>query len=494
MVQQRGLKPAPAAATGVAIILCLAFAATLRGQVSIPHADFETVQPVRDAAPGQWAASGATCFIDSSTAYAGRYAMKIVHAQPAGQGSFYQELPFTCHSLKKYVISAAIKTDSLQGTCGLGARVFDGAGNTISGYNAVSVTSNQGWTVMEGEFYADEKAARLRIFGNITGRGIAWFDNISVKEVPLTAAKPGKKAAAYIDEYFNYIKQYSVVKDSTRYLAQLKQNTQKLCAGHDKVDYCQNILKRYTTLKLNDGHSFFFTDEEWKQYREGSANTMQAGLVNYVSGHMTAEKMAYLNVPTFASLDKNILERYVDSAQAIIKSLDAQQPRGWIIDLGNNQGGNAFAMIVGLGPLLGNGICGYSQSANGSRRTRVYNNGSAGWAPDTTLAQQAPVYQLLHHNLPIALIYGSGTGSAGEVTAISFRGKARTRSFGQPTAGATTRVDNLEMSNGASFNLACGWDADRTGKVYKASVPPDVQTATPEEALVKATEWLLEQR
>ncbi len=74
--------------------------------------------------------------------------------------------------------------------------------------------------------------------------------------------------------------------------------------------------------------------------------------------------------------------------------------------------------------------------------------------------------------------------------AISFRGKEKTRSFGQETFGATTRVDNLELSNGATLNLASGWDVDRTGKVYKTKVPPDVSTKDHKEAVAAATDWI----
>lgn len=460
------------------------------GQIKIHNANFEEYSDSSNTKLLKWTGAGGTnIIVDSTEVFAGKYSLKMNRAEATGKSSFFQELPFTCNALKKYKITCAIKTTNLKGKAGLGARIFDKDGNSITGYNAFSISTDHTWQIMEGEFYADEKAVSIRIFGNMEGSGNACFDNIQVTEKPVAKSKPGAQVQKYIDEYFHYLHQYSIVRDSL-YLHTLKVNTEKLCAGHDQA-YCQNILKRYTTLKLNDGHSFFWTTDEWKQYNTGSSNTILSGLVNYATGHLTNDSVAYINVATFASLDSNITHKYVDSLQSIIKALDNQNPKGWIIDLSKNEGGNSFAMLPGLGPLLGNGICGYSQSADGSKRTRVYNNGYAGWFPDTTFLQKTPVYRLVHSNLPIAIIYSNRTGSSGEVTAISFRGKENTKSFGQETWGATTRVDNLEMSDGASLNLACGWDADRTGKVYKTRVPPDVQTPTYEEALQEAGKWIV---
>jgi hypothetical protein len=434
----------------------------------------------------------AYCSADSIVKYKGNYSMQLSRTAATGKSFFHHSQAFTCTSLKKYIISCAVKTENLKGSAGMGVRLFDKNGNSVTGYNAFTVTETKGWKIAEGEFYADETVVSMRIFGNVEGSGKAWFDEITIKEIPLSAKSPGKATVKYIAEYFEYVHKYSIVKD-TAYLALLETNTLRLCAGRNDAAYRQDILKRYTTLKLNDGHSFFFTTADWKSYRKGSQKTIMSGLVNYPTGRMTNEHVAYINVPTFASLDATIIQKYVDSLQTIISDLDRQNPKGWIIDLSGNMGGNSFAMLVGLGPLLGNGICGYSESADGTKRTRVYNNGCAGWYPDTTFIQRTPVYQLIHKDLPVAVIYGPNTGSAGEVTAISFRGKENTKSFGQETYGATTRVDNLELSDGASLNLACGWDADRTGFVYKTKVPPDIRTEDHDQALAEAIKWILAQ-
>ena len=102
-------------------------------------------------------------------------------------------------------------------------------------------------------------------------------------------------------------------------------------------------------------------------------------------------------------------------------------------------------------------------------------------------------YHIQNPDSPVAVIYGNNTGSSGEVVAISFRGRANTMSFGQQTAGNTTRIDNLPMSDGASFNLASGYDVDRNRVEYRGRVMPDMLIEDHDEAVKDAVRWIVEQ-
>lgn len=476
------------------LLLVLLLGNLATAQIDIPNGDFEGIDPLSTTGATAWKAGGAEAIstLEPHLTPAGKSAMKLSRTVASGKGEFNQEFPFTSKALTKYKITAAMKATHLKGRAGIGARIFDAKGNTISGNFALFITQDQDWKMMEGECYANEAAAKVRLFCLMEGAGEVWFDDIAITEIPLSDAPLKPSIARYLDEYFTYIRKYSVVRDVAS-IDQLEAQSRQLCAGHRDLAYVHNILKRYTTLNLQDGHSFFWTPAEWKDYNQGSAKVSLSGLVNYPTGKMLKEGIGYIQMKVFASLDPKILQTYIDSLQTILRTCDAAGPKGWILDISENGGGNAFAMLTALGPLLGEGVCGYSKSADGSKRTRIYKGGATYWDQNLVLKQDSPVLALSHADLPVAVVYGNQTGSAGEVVAISFIGKPNARSFGQHTSGATTRVDNLILHDGAALNLACGWDVDRNGKVYEAGVEPDTTTGTHEEALAAAKEWILKQ-
>ncbi len=57
--------------------------------------------------------------------------------------------------------------------------------------------------------------------------------------------------------------------------------------------------------------------------------------------------------------------------------------------------------------------------------------------------------------------------------AIAFRGRAKTRFFGEHTQGASTANEVFELSDGATMWLTIGVDADRTGTQYIDGFAPD---------------------
>jgi hypothetical protein len=488
--------------TGIAVILIfLLNAFSSFAQVTIPNADFEMIDESSGTKALNWAVEGELdhCGLDSKVVWKGKYSMHIFKNAPEkgypwnNTGRFYQEIPFTSNGLKKYKVSAAIKTkDVNEMFAGLSVRVMDKEGNNICHQNMnmknFKIKGTLDWKIYEAEFYVDESVDKLKIAGFLGGSGEAWFDDISIEKISISPEKPSENIIKYIEEYFALIRTHSIVKDST-HIDKLAERTMKLCAGNSDMEYCHFILKNITS-NLNDGHSFFTTPQEWNDWQDGS-KTVNDGWANFATGKMLEGNVAYINVPMFVSFDTIVQNSAVDTLQTLIKTFDQQNPKGWIIDISNNSGGNSFVMTCGLGPILGNGIFGYSISANGSKRTRIHNNGWTGW--DSILMVNKPdPYWVKNPHLPIAVIYGNKTASSGEVVAIAFRGKENTKSFGQETQGASTRVDNLRLSDRAYLNLAAGYDVDRNGVVFGGKVTPDVLTEDFEAAMTEALKWILE--
>ncbi|MFJ6775483.1 S41 family peptidase, partial [Kitasatospora sp. NPDC091257] len=95
--------------------------------------------------------------------------------------------------------------------------------------------------------------------------------------------------------------------------------------------------------------------------------------------------------------------------------------------------------------------------------------------------------------VPVAVLTGPGTGSAGEAVTIAFIGRPDTRSFGARTYGVPTGNAAHRLSDGAVVLLTGAAEADRTGRIHAGPIEPDEAVDTRKEgdpSLTAATGWL----
>jgi carboxyl-terminal processing protease len=189
-----------------------------------------------------------------------------------------------------------------------------------------------------------------------------------------------------------------------------------------------------------------------------------------------ASPIAEVVIPLFSSDDRKQIDGYATAVQAIIAELAAKKPCGWMVDLRGNGGGNVWAMLAGVGPILGEGDLGKTK--------KYYENGMAGMrddAKDPYYARTTGTPVRLAAAQPVAVLIDRDTGSSGEGVAIAFRGRQETRFFGELTYGAATGTFPYPLSDGAQIYLVTGVMQDRNGNEYPDGVAPD------EEVLSEAT-------
>jgi C-terminal processing protease CtpA/Prc len=167
---------------------------------------------------------------------------------------------------------------------------------------------------------------------------------------------------------------------------------------------------------------------------------------------------------------------YETNLQRIVADLDKSHPVGWIVDLRGNVGGNMWPMLAGIGPLLGEGDHLGEFFTLDSHSTWKYRDGVAAEIEDGKEspypAVAAAPYKLI--GTPnVAVLIDRRTGSSGEAIAIAFRGRPKTRFFGEHTQGASTANDLVRLSDGAVMWLTIGVDADRAGRQYMEGFDPD---------------------
>lgn len=180
-------------------------------------------------------------------------------------------------------------------------------------------------------------------------------------------------------------------------------------------------------------------------------------------------------------------------AQAIqnnIARLDNPSLKGWIIDLRRNTGGNMWPMIAGLGPLIGEGICGGFYDIDGKLLSSfAYQNGSS-MLGEVVQAQVEKPYQLQRKNLKMAVLINGVTGSSGEATTLAFVGRPNTRLFGASTCGISTANTYYDLPfYGYKLNLFTAKMGDRAGKIYGKAITPN-EVVSDDQAIGKAAEWI----
>jgi C-terminal processing protease CtpA/Prc len=196
--------------------------------------------------------------------------------------------------------------------------------------------------------------------------------------------------------------------------------------------------------------------------------------------------LGYVEIPATSGQGE-----FAERVRENILEKDAPTVCGWIVDLRFDNGGEMWAMLQTLRPILGEPPLGSFVSPDGKASAWMFpTSGALGLAK----ADKA----LNHPNPPVAVLTSRLTSRAGELTAIAFRGRQDTRSFGEPTWGAPVENTSYQLPDGARLDLATAKAADRTGHVYDGRIAPDQSvpidwanlTGEKDPVIVAAGTWL----
>jgi carboxyl-terminal processing protease len=197
-------------------------------------------------------------------------------------------------------------------------------------------------------------------------------------------------------------------------------------------------------------------------------------------GHViTAQgrNFGYVVLPRCSAKDNDGLLLYAADVRRILTDIAAQNPKGWIVDLRGNTGGNMWPMLTGIGPILGDGPAGSFVAADGNV-TWFYQDGKTGTrnpggVETVSLTLDEEPALRTPSPAPVAVLVDSSTASSAEAITIAFHGRPDTRFFGTHTAGKSTAVQPFKLDDGAELYLTTAIDADRSGKSYPDGFTPD---------------------
>lgn len=172
---------------------------------------------------------------------------------------------------------------------------------------------------------------------------------------------------------------------------------------------------------------------------------------------------------TREELDKASQEIYDD----ITKIDKLHNIKGWIIDVRLNIGGNSNVMLAGLYHLLGNGTT--SLYLDLYKHVKLLSS-----INDGVLYQNQEIKTGIKPSLkpkpkvPVALISGPTTGSAGEDVILGFRGRKNTIIIGEESYGLTTGNDMFELPFDIKAAITMSYATDRSAK-YTKTIIPDIE-------------------
>jgi hypothetical protein len=306
-----------------------------------------------------------------------------------------------------------------------------------------------------------------------------------------TPATPAE-ARAYLDEALDLMEQHAL------HRAQLDW-TRVRKAAHEQAAKALTPADTYPAIKaamscLRDNyHSRFYTPDEAAAMESGALDDANVD----PSGKLLDSGLAHVLLPG-VSCSAEWCQGYALTVQGLIGELEAAPPCGWVVDLRQNNGGNMWPMLVGVGPLLGEGQAGAFVYPDGQEDPWSYADGQASCGDEVVTAiDSAVVYAPLEPLPPVAVLTSRVTASSGEAIAVAFRGRPNTRSFGTETAGLSTANQGFPLADGALLSLTVARFADRTGTVYDGPIAPDevvnAPKSLPDQVLEAAVAWLLSQ-
>lgn len=190
-------------------------------------------------------------------------------------------------------------------------------------------------------------------------------------------------------------------------------------------------------------------------------------------------KYGYISVPSpnislglikDRKLALEMLSSMSQTLQDSLCSLSTQNLNGIIVDLRLSLGGSYAIPISGLSPLIGDGTVFTVQQANSNIEVKLL-NGSMLENADIISNTKA---DCSFKDSKIAVLLGPLTGSAGEQTALAFKGKSNVKFIGENTAGYLTMTKLVQFSDDLIFTYSGGYIKARDNNVYAKDILPDL--------------------
>jgi carboxyl-terminal processing protease len=232
-----------------------------------------------------------------------------------------------------------------------------------------------------------------------------------------------------------------------------------------KATHCQLFYKDtvYTATPKN-----YFTEKDFSEQWLKKYSTSPAFEVKVIDNNYGYILMPAMNFEDVSPENINKLAQPMYDQIAEVKS--KKNLKGWIIDLRFNTGGHVYPMLLALYDFLGNNIV-YGVLDNNQKLTGSTNLNNGNYYDNKVKTYWIKPQGKKLTKSKVVLVTGIVTGSSGEITAISFKGRKNTLFIGEKTSGTTTTNEKREFPFGIYMAFTVGYDCDRNGNFYEAIIP-----------------------
>jgi carboxyl-terminal processing protease len=372
-------------------------------------------------------------------------------------------------------VEASVKDTDVDASTALRLRVGNANGFLYRG-TAMSpgAAEVEGLRTIIAEAAISHNATNLRVALSGTASADARLDAVTITAVdPETRPPPSARAAAYLRRALAVLESHSINRHDIDW-ARLHGEAMRFARGAvSEAD--TYIALRFAIAELGDGHSYLQTPQRRALIGPGPVSNARTGRrpVDPVGRLLASGRVAYLAIPGFAGGTQRDQAEFAGTIQTLIDALDVPPSCGWIVDLRSNSGGNLWPMLVGLGPLLGNGEIGAAVYPDRASTPIWYENGKAGLGDYVQLRLTREPHVLARPEPTIAVLTSDRTASSAEVLVTAFTSLPNVQSFGAPTRGLSTGTRIFDLSDGASIVLAVAATSDRQGIVQRGPIAPD---------------------
>ena len=254
---------------------------------------------------------------------------------------------------------------------------------------------------------------------------------------------------------------------------------------YDSAKIATTKAQTFTALKiafnaLDDKHAAYYQYEDEYKVENKLLLARYSDSIKFAwsRGPRIYSKMinniAYINVPFIGVNKQTDIDKFANWIYNAVVELDKNNPKGWILDLRLNGGGNIRPMLAGLALFFHGGVVSYyiDRDGNATDESAFYNG-------DFTIAGVKQVTidnkQSKRIDSKVAVLIGPGTASSGEGVAAVFHERKKTKIFGENSAGLANSTQGFVFNdNNSYFLISTAYLGNSKKKVLPEFIKPDI--------------------
>ncbi len=327
--------------------------------------------------------------------------------------------------------------------------------------------------------------------------------NFSFSQIP-------DSVKAYIDTALNYMQTKSLFSnqvnwDATKDSVYLKAKNAK--TYHDAfpaIVFAFQQLKDYHGMVANSDTFYRYPSPINFEEKLSTAIKKEFLKGNRFVSAVLNNSVGYLRIPSMNINNQKGIDDLSNRLRDSLCKLLQLNPKGIIIDLRMNSGGNFVPMISGLGPLFKDSLLGYGVDKDGNFLAPI--KLKDGIVVDEAENKMANITNncVANPKLRIAVLVGLSTVSSGEILAALLQQQSNVQLFGETTPGFCNSTEGfLFMNNQGYLLLTVNLIADAKKHVYnKMHVDPTVyiksednyENLMEDPTVLMAIKWLAQEK